>query len=265
MRKIASLLAMLMLFNALAFAQQKTVAGQVKDSKGEPVPFATILETGTNNASTADANGSFSIKIKNESSLTITAVGFQEKTVKPGTGIQEISLDQKADELKEVVVTTAFGIKKSARITPYSTQVISDEQLKIIPQTNVNNALAGKVAGAQFRGQSSIKLGSQGGFRVRGGQNLGDVEPIYVVDGTVVGAFDLNPDDIAEINVLKGANATALFGGRAINGAVVITTKKRGERGTAGIEVSQGVIFDKVYIMPKYQNTYAGGNTDDLT
>jgi len=155
MRKIASLLAVLMLFNALAFAQTKTVSGQIKDSKGEPIPFATVTETSTNNASTADANGSFTIKVKDGASLTITAVGFAEKTVKPGAGIQSIALEQKGDELKEVVVSTAFGIKKAARVTPYSAQVINAEQMKIIPQTNLNNALAGKVAGAQFRGQSN--------------------------------------------------------------------------------------------------------------
>lgn len=264
MRKLASLLAVLMLFTAFAFAQQKTVTGQVKDAKGEPVPFATVLETGTNNAATADANGSFSIRIKEGSSLTISAVGFLETTVKPGSGSQNIVLEQKGDELREVVVSTAFGIKKSARVTPYSAQVIDAEKMKLIPQTNLNNALAGKVAGTQFRGQSPIKLNSQGSFRIRGGQGLGDVDPIYVVDGTIVNSFDINPDDVADVTVLKGANATALFGGRAQNGAIVINTKKSGQAGTAGIEVNQGVTFDKVYILPKYQNNYAGGSLRQL-
>lgn len=264
MRKLASLLAVLMLFNALAFAQQRTVAGTVKDAQGEPIPFATILETGTNNASTADANGAFSIRIKDGSSLTISAVGFQETTLKPGSGALSISLESKSDELKEVVVSTAFGIKKAARVTPYSAQVINAEQMKVIPQTNLNNALAGKVAGTQFRGQSPIKLNSQGSFRIRGGQSLSDVDPIYVVDGTIVNSFDINPDDVADVTVLKGANATALFGGRAANGAIVINTKKGGQSGTIGIEVNQGVTFDKVYVLPKFQNLYAGGSSADL-
>ncbi len=264
MRKLASLLAVLMLFNALAFAQQKTVTGTVRDAKGEPIPFATVLETGTNNAATADANGSFSIRIKEGSSLTISAVGFEETTVKPGTGITTITLEQKGDELKEVVVSTAFGIKKSARVTPYSAQVIDAEKMKLIPQTNLNNALAGKVAGTQFRGQSPIKLSSQGSFRIRGGQGLGDTGPIYVVDGTIVNSFDINPDDVADVTVLKGANATALFGGRAINGAIVINTKKTGQAGTSGIEVNQGITLDRVYVLPKYQNIYAGGSLRQL-
>ncbi|MCR6721303.1 MAG: SusC/RagA family TonB-linked outer membrane protein [Chitinophagaceae bacterium] len=265
MRKLASLLAVLMLFNALAFAQQRTVTGTVRDAKGEPIPFATVLETGTTNAATADANGSFSIRIKEGASLTITAVGFEDITLKPGAGVAAVTMQQKGDELKEVVVTTAFGIKKAARVTPYSAQVIDAEKMKMIPQTNVNNALAGKVAGAQFRGQSPIKLNTQGSFRLRGGQGLGDTDPIYVVDGTIVGSYDINPDDIADVTVLKGANATALFGGRARNGAIVINLKKTGQSGAVGIEVNQGVTFDKVYIMPKYQNAYAGGASPYLT
>ena len=264
MRKLASLLAVLMLFNAFAFAQQKTVTGQVKDAKGEAIPFATVLETGTNNAATADANGTFSIRIKEGSSLTISAVGFNETTLRPGSGSQLITLEQKGDELKEVVVSTAFGIKKSARVTPYSAQVIDAEKMKLIPQTNLNNALAGKVAGTQFRGQSPIKLNTQGSFRIRGGQGLGDQDPIYVVDGTIVNSFDINPDDVADVTVLKGANATALFGGRAANGAIVINTKKSGQAGTAGIEVNQGVTFDKVYVLPSYQNIFAGGSSRQL-
>lgn len=261
MRKLASLLAVLMLFSALAFAQTRTVTGTVRDAKGEPIPFATILEAGTNNAATADANGSFSIKIKEGSSLTVSAVGFEETTFKPGAGAAAITMNQKGDELKEVVVSTAFGIKKAARVTPYSAQVIDAEKMKLIPQTNLNNALAGKVAGTQFRGQSPIKLSSQGSFRIRGGQGLGDQEPIYVVDGTIVNSFDINPDDVADVTVLKGANATALFGGRAANGAVVINTKKSGQAGTAGIEVNQGIVLDRVYVLPKYQNRYAGGSS----
>ena len=104
-----------------------------------------------------------------------------------------------------------------------------------------------------------MKLNDQGFLRVRGGLSLGDVGAIYVIDGTVVNSFDINPDDIETLNILKGANATALFGEAAKNGAVVITTRKKGQSGTAGIEFSQGVTIDKVYLLPQYQNTYGGG------
>ena len=267
MRKTIRLLLLLgaMFLSHLSFAQTKVISGQIKNAKGEAIPFVTVTETGTNNSAAGDANGYFSIKIKPDGSLTFSAVGYNTKTIKGDGGAQSVTLDIKPDELKEVVISTAFGIKKSARVSPYSSQVLTSEQLRIIPQTNVNSALAGKIAGTQFRGQSAIKLDNDGGFRVRGGQGLTDNGPIYVVDGTIVGSFDLNPDDIGEVNFLKGANATALLGDRAANGAIIITTKKSGGKSGTGIEVSQGVTFDKVYILPKYQNLYAGGADKDLS
>ena len=259
MRKIASLLTMLMLLSALAFGQTRTVSGQIKDEKGDAVAFASVVEAGTNNGTKADGNGYFTIKIKNGSKLTITAQGFKPVTITPSSGLQTVTMVTDVTVEKEVVVTTAFGIKKASRTTPFSSQVINSEQLNIVPSTNLNAALAGKVAGVQFRGQSPMKLNSEGFLRIRGGLSLGDVGAIYVIDGTVVNDFDINPDDIETLNILKGANATALFGQDAKNGAIVITTRKKGEKGTAGIEFSQGFTVDNVYLLPQYQNTYGGG------
>jgi TonB-linked SusC/RagA family outer membrane protein len=260
MRKIASLLTMLMLVSALAFAQTRTVSGQIKDEKGDPVPFASVVEAGNpSNGTKADGVGYFTIKIKEGSKLTITAQGYKSVTITPTSGVQIISMVTDVTVEKEVVVTTAFNIKKSARTTPFSTQVINNEALNIIPSNNLNAALAGKVAGVQYRGQSSMKLDDQGFLRIRGGLSLGDVGAVYVVDGTIVNSFDLNPDDIENLNILKGANATALFGEQAKNGAIVITTRKRGQAGTAGIEFSHGITIDKAYLFPQYQNTYGGG------
>lgn len=267
MRKVALLLPVLMLLCTLAFGQTRTISGTIRDQNGNPIPFASITENGTRNGTTADGEGRFTLGIKPGSTLSITATGFQNQSFTPtDAAAQVVSLARAEGQLSEVVVTTAFNIKRSQRLTPYSAQTISDEQLKIIPQTNVNNALAGKVAGVQFRGQSPIKLNDQGFLRMRGGLGLtGDVNALYVVDGTpLTNAFDISPDDIENITVLKGANATALFGERARAGAVVITTKKRGQAGTTGIEFSQGVTFDRVYILPKYQDLYAGGSTPNL-
>ncbi len=265
MRKIASLCTVLMLISALAFGQgTRTVSGQVRDDKGQPVPFATVLETGTKNGTKADQNGAYAIRIKEGGSITISASGFDPRTVTPTGLTEDVVLVTKAGELAEVVVTTAFGIKRSQRITPYSSQVVGDKELHIIPQTNINNALAGKIAGVQFRGQSPMKLNSQGSLRIRGGLDLtGDVAPVYVVDGSITGSFDINPDDVQDVTVLKGANATALFGDVAKGGAIVITTKKAAP-GRSTIEVNQGFTFDKVYILPEYQDKYAGGGSSDL-
>jgi TonB-linked SusC/RagA family outer membrane protein len=264
MRKIVSLLSVLMLLCTLAYSQTRTVTGTVKDEKGDPIPFATIAETGTRNATQADANGAFTIKIGANSRLTITATGHETQTVTPQGNTVTISMATTNAQMTEVVVTTAFGIKRAQRVTPYSSQVVGDAELHIIPQTNINSALAGKIAGVQFRGQSPMKLNTQGFLRIRGGLALtGDVSPVYVIDGTITGSFDINPDDVEDVTVLKGANATALFGDAAVGGAIVITTKKA-EAGRSTIELQQGVTFDKVYILPEYQDKYGGGGASDF-
>jgi TonB-linked SusC/RagA family outer membrane protein len=265
MRRFLALFTVLMLSGVLAFSQGRTVTGTVNDETGAPVPYATITETGTKNATTADANGSFTFKQSGNGSLTITATGFNPITATPVNNAVSAVLTRNAAELSAVVVTGAFGIKQDERTTSYSSQVISDKQLDIIPHTNVNDALAGKVAGVQFQGQSPMKLNTSGeGFmRIRGGQSLSETGPIFVVDGNIVNSFDINPEDIANITVLKGANATALFGGQAANGAIVITSKKGTTKGI-GIQLNQSVALDKIYILPDYQNLYSGGASPNL-
>lgn len=264
MRRIVSLLALLLFTVTTVFAQTVVVQGRVSDASG-PVPNATIQEKGTKNTVQADASGVFSIRVKQGARLVISAVGHETTEVDASATYMNIDLAAKADELQEVLVTTAFGVKKSQRITPFSSQVIKAEQLNVIRQPNLNNALAGKVAGVQFRGQSSVKLNDQGFLRIRGGGSLSDVAPIYVVDGTITNSFDINPDDVEDITVLKGANATALFGSRAVNGAIVVTTRKGGGKKGIGIEVNQGLVIDRVAFLPKYQNEYGGGDGDWLT
>lgn len=262
MRKISSLCTVLMLFGTLAFAQTRTVAGVITNEDGLPIPFASITEQGASNGVIADENGKFSFNVKEGAKLTITATGYLPQTVSIATAAH-VTLSRINEQLAEVVVTTAFGIKRSERVTPYSTQVINSDQLNIARQPNLNNALAGKIAGIQFRGQSAANLDREAFIRIRGGQSLTDRGAIYVVDGTILdGGFDLNPDDIESLNVLKGANATALFGARAANGAIVITTKKRSGNKGIGVELNQGITVDRVYVLPKYQNEYAGGDGD---
>lgn len=130
--------------------------------------------------------------------------------------------------LQEVVVTSAMGVTRQARSTSSNAQVIRGEQLNVIRSTNLNNALAGKVAGLQIRGQSSIALGRSGNIRLRGESEFGGGSKVlYVVDGTILpDVNDVNLDDINDITVLQGPNAAALFGPDGANGAIVISTKK---------------------------------------
>ena len=264
MRKIVRILVLLLFFGATVNAQTVAVQGKVTDVSG-PVSNATIQEKGTKNIVQADANGIFNIRAKQGALLTISAIGHDNTEVAASSSFMNVELNSKSDELQEVMVTTAYNVKKSQRTTPFSSQVIKAEQLNVIRQPNLNNALAGKVAGVQFRGQSSAKLTDQGFLRIRGGGSLSDVAPIYVVDGTLTNSFDINPDDVEDITVLKGANATALFGSRAVNGAIVVTTRKGGGKKGIGIEVNQGLMFDRAAFLPKYQNEYGGGDGDWLT
>lgn len=265
MRKSLTLLAASLLFSIATFAQTVLVQGQVTDDRG-PVPNATVQEKGTKNITRADELGKFSFKVKQGAIVVVTAVGHTPFEFAATTGFQNVKIATVAGELEEVFVTSAFGVKKSQRTTPFSSQVINSEQLNVIRQPNLNNALAGKVAGVQFRGQSSAKLNDQGFLRIRGGGSLTDGDgAIYVVDGTITSSFDINPDDIEDLTVLKGANATALFGSRAGNGAIVVTTKKGRKGKGIGVEVNQSTMFDKAAFMPRYQNEYGGGDGGWLT
>ena len=266
MRKFLSLFTVLVLSYALVYSQSRTVTGTITDEKGTVVPFASVTVKGANKGVTADADGRFILRnVSAGTVLVVSSQGHQTREVTVGSAdVVSVELASTANTLDEVVVTTALGIKKSQRTTASSVQVISGENLNITRQTNVNNALAGKVAGVQTRSQSAAKLNSEAFLRIRGGLGLGDRAPIYVVDGTIVGSFDINPDDIEDLTVLKGANATALFGSQATGGVIVINTKKKVGRGGIGIEINSGITVDKVYILPEYQDLYAGGSVADL-
>ena len=148
MRKIASLLMATILCTTLVFAQSRTISGVVTDASGKSVPFASVTVKGTKNGVTADADGRFSIKgVSSGATLSITSAGFVDKDVSVGTSDNLSISVASSGAMTEVVVTSAFGIKKAQRTTPYSSQVIKSEQLNITSNTNIVEALAGKIAG----------------------------------------------------------------------------------------------------------------------
>jgi TonB-linked SusC/RagA family outer membrane protein len=254
-------------FTAILFAQTRTITGRITDENGSPIPFATLKMKDGKTGGSADADGKFSFRIKGGEVFVVSAVGYLDKEfTTDANSVFTIALAKSTTDLKEVIVTTGLGIKKSARTTPYSAQVINSDNLTITRQANLNNSLAGKVAGVQTRSQSGAKLNSETFLRIRGGLGIGDRAAVYVVDGTIANSFDINPDDVEDVTVLKGANATALFGSQASGGAIVINTKKKsGGAASLGVEVNSGITFEKVYILPKYQNVFAGGGVADLT
>ncbi len=269
MRKFASLLAMLLFCCAVAFSQIKTISGRVTNDKGEGLPYATVQIKGKPTAVTTDVNGQFSIKAQPGDVLEITAVGQQAATITVGEKdvVAVTLLSSGTEALTEVVVTGAYGTKRTARSTSYNAQLVSSEDLNVIRQPNLNNALAGKVAGLQVRSQSAAALGRNTAIRLRGESGLGGgAGAIYVVDGTILpNADDVNIDDIEDVTVLQGPAAAAQFGPQGAQGAIVISLKK-GRRSAKGftIDVNTGVQIDKAYILPNYQNSYAGGGNSDL-
>src|SRR5215213_2376868 len=169
MRKLLSLSAALVLCSVLAVAQTRTVTGKITDDKGDPVPFATVTIKGTKNATVADATGTFSLKAKEGDVLVVSAQGQDAKEVSVGAGGGvTVALTRTNSALTEVVVTGAYNTKRTARSVSYNAQVVNSEQLNTIRQTNLNNALAGKVAGVQVRSQSAAALGRTGNIRLRG-------------------------------------------------------------------------------------------------
>lgn len=273
MRKLLSLMVIGSLCCTMAFGQTRSVTGKIVDDKGNPVPYASVKVKGNTRGVSADVNGVFSIKVNSGDVLEVSAVGQKTSTVNVGDQtLISIPMQSTGEQgLQEVVVTSAYSTKRTLRSTSYSAQTVNDEKLNTIRQADVNNALAGKVAGVQVRSQSAAKLGSSGyaSVRLRGESGLtGSSEVLYVVDGTVIptsSAGDINPDDIEDLSVLQGPAAAALFGAQGANGAIVINTKKgkRNQRGI-GVEFNTGVTFDNVYILPDYQNSYAGGGISDL-
>ena len=253
-----------MLCSVLSFAQSRVVSGTVTDASGKAIPFASVSVKNTNTGVTADQNGNYSIKVSPGDVLVISQSAYNPVEINVGS-LTTIAtqLTLKDNTIAEVVVTSAFGIKRAARSSSANVQQVSSEQLNTIRQQNVNDALSGKVAGIQVQSQSAGKLGAGTVVRLRGENNL-SVGPgaLYVVDGTIVSnAGDINVDDIEDISVLQGPAAAALFGSEGANGAIVITTK-RARKGSksVGLEINSTVQVDKVYILPNYQNTYAGGN-----
>ena len=274
------LLVTLMLTVSVMFAQRK-VSGTVTDTDGAPVPGVAVLIKGTTMGAYTDDAGKYTVDVPdNATTLVFTFVG--KKTIEElleGRNTINVSMAPNALELDEVVVT-ALGIKREERSLGYSVQEIKGEDASLVRDQNVVSALSGKIAGVQVISASGASLGGSAKIRIRGANGLTGGSPLFVVDGTPISnnnfsagyrgldfgnlAQDINPDDIETISVLKGPSATALYGNRAANGVVLITTKKGTSRKGLGIDINSSITFEEVYVLPNYQNEYGGGYTQDF-
>jgi TonB-linked SusC/RagA family outer membrane protein len=278
MRKMLSLLAVLALCVSIASGQTRVVTGQVKDAKGDPIPFATIKIKGENTGVSADANGNFSINASPNSTVVVSAVGFEPFEVKVGSSAMLSVNLQNTGALSEVVVT-ALGIKRTRNQTPYAAQQIAGSEINKNRLSNFVSGLSGKIAGLDIRQTNT--LGGSTNAVLRGMKSItGENQALFVVDGVPYNnsntntrnqntgrggydygnsAADINPDDIESITVLKGAAASALYGSQGANGVILITTKK-GAKGL-GITINSGIGFGKIdkETFAKYQTQYGAG------
>ncbi|HSC52633.1 MAG TPA: SusC/RagA family TonB-linked outer membrane protein [Phnomibacter sp.] len=266
MRKLVTVFAMMLCFGIMAFAQTRTVKGVVKNEQGAPIPLATVTETGTKNAVTADDNGNFVITIGQNSKITISATGFAPITLAANSGVANVNLSVAASELQEVVVSTALGVKKQPRELGYSIAKIDNKEMNAARPVNVQNGLTGKVSGLNI---ATVNNGVFADTRItlRGIRSLtGNNQPLLVLDGSPVALAQLNrinPNDVDDITILKGASAASLYGPDGVNGVIYVKTKRGSKNGTPVITVSNSTQFETVQFMPKFQTQFGTGSSVD--
>ncbi|MCU4157709.1 SusC/RagA family TonB-linked outer membrane protein [Carboxylicivirga sp. A043] len=273
---------MLLLSVGIAFAQDVSISGTVKGAEdGMPIPGVSVVQKGTTNGTITDIDGNYSITAPTGAIITYSFVGMkaQEHTVGTQTTIN-VTLQSESIEMEGVVVT-ALGIKREEKSLGYGVSKVDSEEIQAAAGSDVLSSMQGKVAGLDL-GSSQGGLGSSNRVVLRGNSSIsGNNQPLYVVDGVPVnnstveesagvwdrkdfgsGSMDINPDDIESVTVLKGPNAAALYGSRAQNGAIIITTKS-GKKGQGlGVEISSSNMFDVVteQYLPKVQNKYGQGS-----
>ncbi|MCC3157294.1 SusC/RagA family TonB-linked outer membrane protein [Hymenobacter sp. 15J16-1T3B] len=249
-----------------AAAQSRSISGRVLDaSSGQGLPGVTVLVKGTTNGASTNADGSYTLNVgADAATLVFSSIGYV--TVERPVGnasVVNVTLATDTKQLGEVVVTGALGIQRQERQVGYATATLDTKEVTQARVTNVANGLTGKVSGLQVQ-TTNAGVNPTPRITLRGTRSLtGNNEALIVVDGVistndVLGA--LNPDDIASISVLKGANAAALYGSQASNGALIITTKKGST--TPTITLSQTSQFESVSFLPDLQKEFGpGANT----
>ncbi|MGB1410101.1 MAG: SusC/RagA family TonB-linked outer membrane protein [Flavobacteriaceae bacterium] len=222
--KQLSVFVLAVLFSLTAISQEITISGQVTDNNSEPLIGASIVESGTNNGVTTDFDGNFSMTVSGaESEIIVSYLGFVSRTIGVGEQRQfSVALSEDAASLEEVIVI-GYGTQRKKEITG-AVSIISSETIEELKPVRIEQALQGQVAGVQITTQSGSP-GSRSDIRIRGISTNGDNQPLILVDGNVIEDLSVvNPSDIESINVLKDATA-GIYGVRAANGVILITTK----------------------------------------
>ncbi len=270
-----------------AEAQANKVSGVIRDAQGEPLIGATVKVKGTNRGTATDVDGKYSIVANRGDVLVISYVGSKPMEVTVGSGVMDIDMAANDQVLDEVVVT-ALGIRKDKKSLGYAVDDLKAEELMRNKSANAINSLSGKIAGVNIT-QSSGAAGAGAQIILRGGTSGSenrDNQPLFVVDGviydnssSIVGntgfdgtgtaqtitsnrVMDINPEDIENMSILKGPAASALYGSRAANGVVLITTKK-GKEGHTEVNLSAKYILSQAAHLPKVQKSFLRGYLED--
>jgi iron complex outermembrane receptor protein len=277
-------LLLLLLGSTWSMAQdKKAVSGTVVDKDQNPLPGVSFLVKGTNNGGTTDANGKFTASVPSNSSIIVfSSIGFVSKEIEVGNASQlSVILEEDNKTLNEVVVT-GFGMTTETRKLSYSVQTVQGQDLQRANNANMVNALQGKVAGVMINQGTGGPMSSSR-IRIRGNASLSpNTQPLFVVDGVLIrpgttgadswGATqdfgnimkNINPDNIESMTVLKGSAASSLYGSEALNGVVVVQTKKGRQDKGLGVTYNHTSTFESAYKFLDLQNRYGAGLSSEF-
>lgn len=248
----ASFVAPMPAMAAVAQDQVITVKGQVVDDQGEPLIGATVKTKDAKTGTVTDLDGNFEIRVKANATLFVSYLGYKEREIAVrGRAIIDAIQLSSDDHILDQVVVVGYGTQKKADLTG-SVSIVNAEEMKKVSNSNISTMLEGKVAGVQIT--SDGQPGADPSVRIRGIGSFGSTAPLYVIDGVPMGTTirDFSPNDIETIQILKDASAGAIYGSRAANGVVIITTKngkkdqplKVNYSGYFGVDQIPGDVYD---------------------
>ncbi|WP_298339359.1 SusC/RagA family TonB-linked outer membrane protein [uncultured Algibacter sp.] len=264
--KFSGILTLLLAFVVqLTFAQEKTISGTVSDGSGLPLPGATVLVKGTSSGTSSDFDGNYSIKANQGSTLVFSFVGYTTKEVSVGaSNTINVTLQEDAQALEEVIVT-AFGIERKPKELAYSTVELDEEILVQAAPVSIESALIGKSTGLNINFNNN-GVNPTTTVRLRANNSLSqNNNALIVVDGVPQSDSslgDLNPQDIANVTILKGATSVTLYGSKGANGAIIVTTKRGKNSEKINVSINSAVTFTEVKFFPETQSEFGSGSSN---
>ncbi|QLG45223.1 SusC/RagA family TonB-linked outer membrane protein [Costertonia aggregata] len=277
------MLAMTLFMTTMLLAQE-TVSGTVTDASGVAIPFVNVILQGSDTGATTDELGKYALNVPGlTGTLRFSILGFETYTIAvDNRTIINVQLAESSEQLNEVVLT-ALGLKRTTKELGYVVQSLDAEGVNEVKAVNFLDNLAGKLAGVTIN-QGATGVGSSSKITIRGEASFSNNNPLFVVDGVPInnnsvfnftneaaagfqeidfgnGAMEVNPDDIAEVSVLKGPSAAALYGTRASNGVIVIETKRGRNSQGLGISYNTSFFVDSAFQLPDFQNEFGQGQS----